>query len=468
MKKLPHAETASEDKLSWGQRLAYGSGNAALNFSVNAPKALVPPIFQMTLGLNPALVGIALAIPRFWDAFTDPLMGSISDNTRTRWGRRRPFIFAGAILSGLAFAGFLAVPEGLSDPLLLAYLIGGMLILYTCSTVFGVPWYSMLPELTPDHHERTRISAVASFMSKLSGIAIQWSFAFTQMAIFTSTLVGARVLGLVGALIIISMGIIPAIFCREKFYKLARKQNKEKIIPAIKEALKNRNFRRLTGIQLFFLLGLMMTNSLGMYVMVYYAYAGDMVAGSVLTGWVGTANHIIGALSLPVVVWLSTHIGKRGAMAVCMICVLFGAAGYWFLLTPEHPYLFLITTLFYGPGLTCPFMLVPSMLTDVIDEDELKSGMRREALYGSVLQWINKLGVSTAFFFSGFILALSGFDETLGGSQSEGTFIAMRGMLVAIPAVCIIVSLWLLKQYSISGDRAYAIRSELEERRGKV
>lgn len=466
--KVNHTETTPEDRLSWPKRFAYGSGNAALNYSVNAPKALVPPIFQMTLGLNPALVGIALAIPRVWDAFTDPLMGNISDNTRSRWGRRRPYIFIGAILTGLAFALFLWVPSGLSDAWLLAYLIGGMLLLYTCSTIFSVPWYSMLPELTPDHHERTRIAAVSSFMSKISGIAIQWSFAFTQLAIFSSTLHGARTIGILGGILIISMGIIPAIFSKEKFYKVARKQRKEKIIPAMKEALKNPNFLRLTAIQLFFLLGLMMTNSLGIYIMVYYAFEGNMASGSILTGWIGTANHIIGALSLPIVVWLSTRIGKRGAMAICMLCVIVGGAGYWFLLTPDHPYAFLLACLLFGPGLTCPFMLVPSMLTDVIDEDELKSGMRREALYSAVLNWINKLGVSSAFFVSGFILAISGFNEELGGDQAAGTFTAMRLMIVFLPAASILVSLLCLKFYTLSSERAYSIRAELEARRGKV
>lgn len=137
-------------------------------------------------------------------------------------------------------------------------------------------------------------------------------------------------------------------------------------------------------------------------------------------------------------------------------------------LTPEHPYAFLFATLLFGPGLTCPFMLVPSMLTDVIDEDELKSGMRREALYSAVLNWINKLGVSSAFFVSGFILAVSGFNEELGGNQTEETFTAMRLMIVFLPAASILVSLICLKFYTLSSKRAYSIRAELEARRGKV
>lgn len=460
--------TAAEDRISVWQKLAYGSGNAANNFAVNAPKALVPPVFQMTLGLNPALVGIALAVPRLWDAFTDPLMGMISDNTRSRWGRRRPWVFAGAILAGLSFAGFWWVPAGLSGWMLFAFLLGMLLLLYTCTTVYAVPWYSMLPEMSPDYHERTRVAAFSSFMNKLSGIAVQWTFAFTQLTIFSSTLVGARALGLVGGVAIICIGIIPAIFCRERFYKVAQDQLKISILKALREALSNREFIKVASIQLFMLLGLMMTNSLGMYVVVYYAFDGDMASGSVLTGWVGTANHLMGAAALPVMAWLSTKIGKRGALGVSLGMALIGMLSYWFLLTPEHPYVFLLSTIFYGPGLTSPFMLIPSMLADVIDKDELDSGLRREALYSSVFHWINKVGVSLAFFMSGMVIAWSGFDEKLGGAQDEATFTSMRLMLALIPAASLSAGFFFLKRYRIDEDMAYEIREKLEARRGKV
>lgn len=422
----------------------------------------------MHLGLSPALVGLALALPRVWDAFTDPVMGLISDNTRTRWGRRRPWIFLGAILTGLAFAGLWWIPGSLSGMPLFLFLLGMLLLLYTCVTVFSIPWFSLLPEMSADYHERTRVAAVSSFMNKLSGIGVQWTFAFTQIALFPSTLVGARALGIAGGAAIIALGVIPAVVCREKLYKVAQSQLKIPFLKAMKQALSNAEFLRLASVQLFMLLGLMMVNSLGMYVIVYYAFKGDMAAGSILTGWVGTANHAMGALSLPLFSLLSTRLGKRGALRIALTSAFLGMLSYWFLLTPEIPYLFLLTTLLYGPGLTSPFMLIPSMLSDVIDKDELHTGLRREALYTSVMGWIQKLSVSVAFLMSGAVIEWSGFDAELGGAQSEETFTTMRLMLTLIPAVSLSAGFVFLKKYSISENDAYKTRRELERRRGKA
>lgn len=128
------------------------------------------PIYQIVLGLNPLLFGIAMTIPRVWDAFTDPIMGSISDNFRSRYGRRRPFAFAGAILTGITFASIWLVPRNWGEHAMFAYLVGTSLLYFTATTIFSVPLTSLSYEMTPGYHERTRVMA-ASYLRSMSSKA---------------------------------------------------------------------------------------------------------------------------------------------------------------------------------------------------------------------------------------------------------------------------------------------------------
>ena len=114
-------------------------------------------VLNLGLGMNPALVGLLGALPRLTDAITDPLMGYISDNTRSRWGRRRPYIFCGAILVGIVFALLWQLPDNRSENYYFWYFLIGSFLFYLAYTVFVTPWVALGYELTPDYHERTRL-----------------------------------------------------------------------------------------------------------------------------------------------------------------------------------------------------------------------------------------------------------------------------------------------------------------------
>ena len=123
------------------EKIAYGVGVLPMNTAVSSIKILAGPIFNITLGMHPFRVGNVLLAARFWDAFTDPVMGWISDNTKSRWGRRRPYLLLGAILTAIAYALILDVPKGLSQDRLYASFMFGSLALFSKTTVPG-----LLPE----------------------------------------------------------------------------------------------------------------------------------------------------------------------------------------------------------------------------------------------------------------------------------------------------------------------------------
>src|ERR1700689_3450851 len=136
-------ETRPSDKIGFREKLGLGSGYLAVFFRNSGVKSLAIPVYQMVLGVNPAVLGLVLAIPRFWDALTDPIVGIISDNCHPRFGRRKPIIILGALLQAVAFGFIWMVPKGMSQTSTIAYLVGTLLLFYTCFSIFSVPLTSL-------------------------------------------------------------------------------------------------------------------------------------------------------------------------------------------------------------------------------------------------------------------------------------------------------------------------------------
>jgi len=212
-----HHETAPEDRLSKGQMFSYGLGSIVNNL-LGGAIGFMSIVLNVGLGINPALVGALQAIPRFTDALTDPVMGYVSDNTRSRFGRRRPYIFIGAIGVGVIFALMWQLPSGHSEMFYFWVFLAGSIVFYLFYTVFATPWVALGYELTPDYHERTRLMAVMNFMGQFAWISLPWFYAIMENdRLFSNSVHGARVLAIVIGIFVAIVGVMPAIFCRERF-----------------------------------------------------------------------------------------------------------------------------------------------------------------------------------------------------------------------------------------------------------
>lgn len=176
MDKSKHYTTAPEDRISLKQKSAYAVGMFVNNLQAAALPAMVV-ILNLGLGMDPVLVGIIGSVPRIFDAISDPMMGYISDNTRSRWGRRRPYIFIGAILSGIIFALMWQLPEGHSQAFYFWTFMSASVCFFLAYTVYATPFVAFGYEMTPDYHERTRLHAFANTVGQIAWLGVPWFYA---------------------------------------------------------------------------------------------------------------------------------------------------------------------------------------------------------------------------------------------------------------------------------------------------
>src|SRR5210317_2527021 len=217
MSHATHYETAPEDRIPFRLKIVYGFGAFVNNTLADAIGNMMI-VLNLGLGMSPALVGLLGALPRLTDALTDPVMGYASDNTRTRWGRRRPYIFVGAISVAIVFTLLWQLPPGKSEGWYFWYFLTGSLIFFLAYTVYATPWVALGYELTPDYHERTRLMGVQNFIGNIAYMISPYFLAIMySKTLFDNEVEGAAGLALMIAAVVIAVGVLPAIFLRERF-----------------------------------------------------------------------------------------------------------------------------------------------------------------------------------------------------------------------------------------------------------
>ena len=214
--------------------------------------------------------------------------------------------------------------------------------------------------------------------------------------------------------------------------------------------------------------GFMLVSAFSSYVIIYYIYGGDKDLGAQLMGWNGTLSAIATFLVILLTTWLGTRIGKKKTFFIATGISVFGYLLKWFCYSQTHPYLILLPTPFIAFGLGALFTLMGSMVADVCDFDELRTGQRREGMFGAVFWWVVKLGMALALALSGYALNFTGFDVKFEGRQSEQTLFLMRLLDVAVPALASLLAIALVARYPLTEAMARGVREQLEQRRGKA
>jgi beta-glucosidase len=473
-----HYQTAPEDRVKFTHKVIYGLG-AFVNNLLAAAIGGMMIVLNLGLGMNPAVVGLLGGLPRVVDALTDPLMGFISDHTRSRWGRRRPYIFWGAITSGIVFALLWQLPEGKSETFYFIYFLIGANLFYLAYTVFATPWVALGYEMTPDYHERTRLMGVQNFIGQLAYVVSPWFlWIMTYEEFFENQVDGAAGLAIIIAVVTISVGVLPAIFLKERFRDVTQAGGSDQaastgfmgnaaaFFKGCGVVLKTRPFLYLCAATFLVFNGFMLISSFQFYVIIYYVFGGDQTLGAEYAGYAGTLGAVTTFAVVVFITWLGTKIGKRQAFYVATGVSIVGYGMKWFCYNPAFPILVLLPAPFLAFGLGGLFTLMPSMVADVVDYDELHTHGRREGMFGSIYWWVVKVGMAAALAGGGFLLNWTGFDVSLGGNQAESTIFLMRLCDTVIPMIASAIAIWAVMKFPITEAKAYEIRQELERRRG--
>jgi GPH family glycoside/pentoside/hexuronide:cation symporter len=422
-----HHKTKQEDKIHFSQLAAYGAGGIIPIALFNIAGILVGLMGNISLGLNAFWLGVILIIPRLWDAVSDPLIGHISDNTRTRWGRRRPFLLVGGILVAVFFVAMWWIPKGDMVRLWfpseagfqwfqLSYILFTLLLFYTACTIFEIPHGALGMEMTTDYHERTRLFSAKSFVGNLFAMSTPWLFVLASLEIFKgpggNEADGMRYVSLMIAAVLIPLSFWWTYKLREPGFHRIAKQEKTPFWKDMKHTASNRNFIMLTLTIFTLAMGFNFVNLLGSYIPIFYVFGGDKVAGAYLLGINGTVWAITGLLAVFPLNWISPKLGKRSTLLVAILLMCAAQLSKIVCYNPSYPYLIIIPTMLLSIGMLFFFTLGSSMVGDICDEDDLNTGTRTEGSFYSVFWWFIKMGTALASFVAGALIVFTMFDQT--------------------------------------------------------
>jgi len=419
-------------------------------------------IFTVGFGLKAAVVGWAMMLPRVFDAIIDPMMGHFSDNLKTPWGRRKPFLVGGSLLAGLFVALLWWGNREWSDTSQLIYLTVLGTLFYCSWGLYSMAWNSLGYELTDDYNHRSRVAAIgglfASGVLALNG----WTYWFALRPFFGGEVHGIRWISSVVAVFAIGAAFYAACTCKERFTKV----NKEHmpIGPALKATLKNRPFVILLLYKFCQILGERVFTGLLFYLGMYYVCKGDKNLATSITGLGGTIGSFLGFAVMPLIPLLSRKLGKRAGLTI--------PAGFAFalalclpiILTPSVPHLLLLPILLLMTLSIIANTMTNAILPDICDLDELENGERREGLYTAVVAFVSKLEISLTVLVVGYLVDLSGFDPKLV-VQPAAVMSKMLWMAIIPTGFFTFCGLMLAMRFKMNEESMDQIRRELDARR---
>jgi GPH family glycoside/pentoside/hexuronide:cation symporter len=470
------------DRLPIYTKAFYSLGTAVDMWGLWLYPAVAFAVFNLYLGIQPWLVGLALTLMRVWDAITDPMAGWLSDNLRSKYGRRRPFILIAGVLSGLCLPIlFLVSPSWveikfLSVSVVFWYMLLSTLIYIPIITAFTVPYYSLGAEMSPDYEERTSIMSYRSMAQKISELGNFYALRFTNLAWFLipgtgqkNTLLGIQVYTVILGVIMAILAITIFFRTKERYYEkvVVKDAKKISILSGFGETLRCQPYRQIVVMGGAFTLGTSMVGALGYYATVFYVAGGDKIIGDNWQFWMGVAFMLGGLIGIPLLANLSHRIGKRQAAVVACAVGICGYGGSWFLYTPAIQWLQTISSGLMGMAAASLWMLHSSIGADIIDYDELKTGKRREGAFTACASYILKLGNSFGYYLSGLILTWSGFTWKLK-VQAPETIFWIRFSLASLPIVGLIIAIIFVLRVPLTRQKSEEIRRSLEVRRGTV
>ncbi len=445
-------------------KLAYGVGELAAAVPASLSAFFVLYFFTAVAGLSPALAGSVILLGRFWDAVNDPMVGWLSDRTSSPLGRRFPWMLAGVIPLAICTALLWTVPPVESQWGLFTYYAVLSLFAFVAYTSVQLPYTALAAELSDDYDERTGLIGFKAAFS-IGGSILGLVLAQIVFARVSNPQQQYQLLGKLSGGLAIIMIVVCVIGTYRRYWqvqeehpRLAPPKASRSLIAEIRSVFQNSAFRKILGLYLGGWMGLQVTAAM-------LPYFVNTWMGLPETHFAQMALAVQGTAIAMLVVWnrIAKRSGKRTVFLLGAPLAILALMG---LLTIQPGQ----TTGMYalgvaaGVGVSTLYMVPFAMLPDVIDLDELQTGLRREGLYFSAVVFLQKLGLAVALFISGQLLSWTGFDPE-ATTQSASTLWTIRLLVGPFPAVLLLGSLWFAARYPITRERHQQILLALQERR---
>lgn len=491
LQKIEKAAEKQGGQVPTRQRCLWGMGGATDFLTYYSLSGLMDVIYVNAMALDPKVIGMARSLPRLLDLVTDPILGNLSDNTRSRWGRRRPWMLAGAVLIALVAILMWYPPLGCGAWLVDGYILGMSILVFTVGySMFTIPYTAQGYELSTDYNERTHIFKWRIYASATVGLFGPWLMPLCvwiegPRANVTRGAVGVHWVSPIMASVILLAACGPIFGCREKGKHAA--ERKTPFIEALSLTLRNKAFWPLVTGNFLVKFGMVVTNSFFYYVMVYHVSGGDNKIGTAKLALFYTFNNIATFLAMAYVVRFVDWIGKKPALLILMLLSSLTYMSVWFTLRPQYAawvidvahflhqvchiptiiaemWPIFITGACIGIFTNSMPLVMNSMLADVCDMDELACGQQRQAFYGAMFVTCDKLAMAMALFLQGFLVAASGYSAKLVVQAPETIAYWMKALLFTQP-VGFLLGFACILSYPITRARALEVRRIIEERK---
>jgi len=454
-------EDTSLKKLDLNTKIGFGAAEFSSSLTWTMSSLLFLFFLTDVVGLDPAFAGFILMLGTLWDAITDPAIGIASDRSRSKWGRRRPFLLATALPFGLA-TWLLFTNPGFDELTTKIYFILVIIFYYTCATLLEVPYTSLTAEMTQDYNERARLisfRAVFSQIGSIVGAASPWLLIayFTKMTgdVTDAWSITAALFGIVT--------VFPILWtwCATKGHELNNSDVSVSLSDLINGPLKNRTFRYTMATLAAGNIALGASGSVAVYFMKYFMNFDETQQS--------TAYFFLFSCTLiwiPVITFVTTRFGKR------LSFILF--VGTWALvqsvgimiIEPSQVFFFYVLMILASGGIVSITLTGLSMVPDAIEVDEFKSGLRREGLYIGVNMFVRKFFTALALWVVGIVLSEVGYipDQV----QSESTLMGIKSLYALGTAFFLIISITLAFFIPMTGERHAALRQAIKNKQAGI
>lgn len=445
------------EKLPFWTNIIYGSGDFGFSMNNSIITAFFAIFMVTVVGMPPGLVAIILFVGRSWDFVNDLIVGYISDRTRTKWGRRRPFLLFGAIPFGLSFALMWMSPN-FSQTGLVIYYSAAYLIYEALATIVYMPYFALTPELTSDYDERTKltsfrmmfniIGSLTAYILPLLIIGNNWDLATSRSVIIMAVVAGA-----------LAATPLFGVFLGTREREEYQKETLPKFWPSLKAAFKNRPFVFSALMYLATWMTIVVVESNLQFYILYILQRQDQ---NII---IMVSIFVTAILALPIWNWISKNWNKRLAYII--------GAAFWgvvmmvlILMSPETPFwLILILCVMAGIGVSAAQVLPWAILPDAIEWEEWKTGDRNEGIFYSLVTLMGKAGMAIAQPLALLVLQFSNFQEGQGAVQPPSALMGIRLVIGPIPALFLFGGIIMAIFYPLTRKQHNSIVEELRVRR---